>query len=247
VLTVLDGSLKWHTPATEGVLEQDGVLLLNPGESASLAPATKNSSVRMAIVSLEPSLLLDAALHHNFVSREVEIKLRSMSVADDRRIARISSDLRDELLNSESGQATYVNALVEQLVIHLLRKHTVLRASSALELSRVGLVDRRIRRAIELMHAQMERELPLEELAAAAYLSPFHFARLFKKLTGYAPHAYLSAIRTAEAERLLAKTDLSVIEISQKVGYSSSSHFAKAFRQATGLSPRAFRSALVQT
>jgi AraC family transcriptional regulator len=134
---------------------------------------------------------------------------------------------------------------MEQLVIHLLRHHSNVRRSEELELSRVGLVDRRIRRAIELMHAHLDHELPLEEIAAAAYLSPFHFARLFKKLTGASPHAYLATLRATRAQTLLAETDLSISEVSVRVGYSSSSHFTKAFRQATGLTPRAFRKAVV--
>ena len=66
-----------------------------------------------------------------------------------------------------------------------------------LELSRVGLIDRRIRRSVELMHAQLDQDLSLKEIAAASYLSPFHFVRVFKKLTGTTPHAYLAGIRTA--------------------------------------------------
>jgi AraC family transcriptional regulator len=87
--------------------------------------------------------------------------------------------------------------------------------------------------------------LPLEELAAAAYLSPFHFARLFKKVTGASPHAYLAALRIERAKSLLATTDLSITETAARVGYSGSSHFAKAFRHATGLTPRGFRHAVV--
>ena len=134
---------------------------------------------------------------------------------------------------------------MEQLLVHLLRHHSNVRHAQELELSRVGLVDRRIRRAVELMHAHLERDLPLEEIAAAAYLSPFHFARLFKKLTGASPHAYLATLRVARAQTLLAETDSSVSEISARVGYGSPSHFTQAFRQATGLTPRAFRAALV--
>jgi AraC family transcriptional regulator len=136
--------------------------------------------------------------------------------------------------------------MIEQTVIHLLRHHSNVRRSDELELSRVGLVDRRIRRAVELMHAHLDRDLPLEEIAAAAYLSPFHFARFFKKVTGASPHAYLATLRASRAQTLLAETDLSVTEISARVGYSSPSHFTKAFRQATGLTPRAFRSAIVR-
>lgn len=243
VLSVLTRNLKWRTHTASGTLAPGGALLLSPGERAKVANG--NQSAEFVIVSLDPSILLDAALRHHFISREAEIKLRSQSVAYDHRIARLAAELQDELLAEAPGQATYIATLIEQLAIHLLREHAVFRVSSALELSRVGLVDRRIRRAVELMHAQMERELPLEELAAAAYLSAFHFARLFKKLTGASPHAYLAAIRTAEAERLLAETDLSITEVSQQVGYRSSSHFARAFRQATGLTPRLFRSALI--
>ena len=131
------------------------------------------------------------------------------------------------------------------MLVHLLRRHSGVKRSEQIELSRAGLVDRRVRRAVELMHAHLDRELPLEEIAAAAHLSPFHFARLFKKLTGAAPHAYLAALRAARARHLLAETDLSVTEVGARVGYMSSSHFAKAFRQATGISPSAYRKALV--
>ena len=103
----------------------------------------------------------------------------------------------------------------------------------------------RIRRAVELMQIKLAEDLSLDEIAAAAYLSPFHFARLFKKITGSAPHAYLAALRANRAQVLLADTDLSITEIASQVGYSSSSHFTKAFRLATGLTPRAFRAALV--
>jgi AraC family transcriptional regulator len=127
-----------------------------------------------------------------------------------------------------------------------VRHHSNVRRSEELELSRVGMVDRRIRRAIELMHAHLERELPLDEIAAAAYLSPYHFARLFKKLTGTSPHSYLGNLRVTRAQTLLAETDLSISEVSARVGYSSPSHFTKAFRQATGLTPRSFRNAIVR-
>jgi AraC family transcriptional regulator len=131
------------------------------------------------------------------------------------------------------------------VIVHLLRHYANMRRSHDLELSRAGLIDRRIRRSVELMHAQLAADLSLKEIAAASYLSPFHFARVFKKLTGATPHAYLAAIRTARAQLLLANPELSVSEIGALVGYASPSHFTKAFRQATGLNPRAFRNALV--
>ncbi len=247
VLCVLVGCVAWRTSSAEGILDEQDALLLAPDENVTLR--TDSTALERAgelvFISLEPSLLLEAALRHNFINREAALKLRAQFVADDARLSRVAGDLRDELASESRGQNTYVSALVEQLIIHLLRKHATFPLSPALELSRVGLVDRRIRRALELMHTHMERDLSLEELAAAAYLSSFHFARLFKKLTGTSPHAYLAAVRMAKAESLLAETDLTITEISQHVGYGSPSHFAKAFRKATGFSPRTFRQSLV--
>ena len=138
-----------------------------------------------------------------------------------------------------------MRALVEQLLVHVLRNYSTPRLSEELELSRVGLVDRRIRRSVELMHTQLDQDLTLRALAAASYLSPFHFARLFKKLTGSTPHNYLAGIRATRAQLLLADTELSVTEVGAQVGYLSASHFTKAFRLATGTTPREFRKGLI--
>ena len=138
-----------------------------------------------------------------------------------------------------------MRALVEQVLVHLLRNYSQPRLSDHLELSRVGLVDRRIRRSVELMHTQLDQDLSLKALAAASHLSPFHFARLFKKLTGSTPHNYLAAIRANRAQLLLAGTELSVTEVGAQVGYLSASHFTKAFRIATGTTPREFRKGLI--
>ena len=243
MIAVLAGTLS----ADDEEVAAGSALLLAPGDEADAKThVSVIASAELLVVSLEPARLLDLALASRFINREAEMRFRASIARDDRRLLNLARDLRDELSTPAPGRDPYIIALVDQLTIHLLREHLLFRHSPALELTRVGLIDRRIRRAVELMHANLARELPLEELAAAAYLSSFHFARLFKKLTGIAPHAYLAALRMTEAERLLAETDLSVTEISQRVGYGTPSHFAKAFREATGLAPRAYRQAIIR-
>jgi len=241
ILFLLDGKLLCDVGDITTEFGERATLLLNPGESASAAG--RNSEFLTA--TLSPSFLLDAAARTGLVSAGASVRLRINAVEHDERLARLAIDLTRELVAAEAGQEMVIAALMEQFVVYLLRHFANVRRSEELELSRVGLVDRRIRRAIELMHAHMNRDLPLEEIAAAAYLSPFHFARLFKKLTGASPHAYLATLRTTRAQSLLAETDLSISEISARVGYLSPSHFTKAFRQTTGLTPSAFRRAVI--
>ena len=241
LLFLIEGSLPARI--TEVSFEMTGgtALLLDPGAAATAA----GRNVEYLSLTLSPALMLDAAARTGMVGAGALVSFRVNLVKEDAHLARLARDLAGELARDEAGKALVIAALVEQTIVHLLRHHSNVRRSDELELSRVGLVDRRIRRAIELMHAHMNRELPLEEIAAAAFLSPYHFARLFKKLTGASPHAYLATLRVARAQALLAETDLSISEVSERVGYSSSSHFTKAFRQATGLAPRAYRAALV--
>jgi AraC family transcriptional regulator len=241
-LFLLNGKAAYELGEKVGEIQEGGALLLDPG----LAAKANGQGVEYVSLTLSSSYVLDCAMRTRLVQVGNSVTFREGAVGDDRHLSRLARDLAGELTEEAPGQELVVAALVEQLVVHLLRHHANVRRSDELELSRVGLVDRRIRRAVELLHAHMDRELPLEEIAAAAYLSPFHFARLFKKLMGASPHAYLATLRVERAQRLLARTDLSVAEVSARVGYASSSHFTKAFRQATGLTPSAFRAAVIR-
>ncbi|HEX8072530.1 MAG TPA: AraC family transcriptional regulator [Pyrinomonadaceae bacterium] len=242
-LCLLDGALRWSggDVATQD-LAAPAALLAAPGEDLMATGARAS----VLLVTLSPAYVLDCAVRARLTRADARISFRTRAVNADTRLARLAAELADELRGAEAGQELVAAALVEQLTVHLLRRYAHVRRADELELWRGGLVDRRVRRAVELMHAQLAEDIPLEEMAAAAYLSPFHFARLFKKVTGTSPHAYLAALRLERAQALLATTDLSVTQVATRVGYTSPSHFAKAFRHATGLTPRAFRAAVVK-
>ena len=241
VIFLFDGSLTIETSGSTELLSSGQSVLLNPADSNRLS----GKSVEILQLSLAPAFVSDHGVRMHLLGAGALVVFAQQSIAKDARLQEWARSLATELKEERPGGDIVISALVEQILVHLLRHYANMRRSHNLELSRAGLVDRRIRRSVELMHAQLAAELSLKEIAAASYLSPFHFARVFKKLTGTTPYSYLAAIRTSHAELLLAKPDLSIAEIGALVGYSSPSHFTKAFRQATGLTPRAFRNALV--
>jgi AraC family transcriptional regulator len=238
LLFLLGGQL---TAGQSTVMAPSEGLLIDPSSTVKI----HGRNCETLLVAISPSLLVDYAVRMRLVGPAANIAFATDLVKDDRRLIELLSSLRAELTAEHAGKDIVLGAVIEQLLVHLLRNFANMRRSEELELSRVGLIDRRIRRAVELMHAQLDRDLTLKEIAEASFLSPFHFARLFKKLTGTSPHAYLATLRTKRAQLLLAETDYSITEISSRVGYASASHFTKAFRQSTGLTPRAFRQALV--
>jgi AraC-like DNA-binding protein len=102
------------------------------------------------------------------------------------------------------------------------------------------------RRAVETalwIDAHSHREIDLEQAAAQAGLSPFHFLRLFSGVLGVTPHQYLVRSRLRHAARLLADDGLSITDIAYDVGFGDLSNFVRTFHRAAGISPLRFRQA----
>jgi AraC family transcriptional regulator len=91
------------------------------------------------------------------------------------------------------------------------------------------------------MREHLDEPIGLDELAALAGLSRFHFCTAFRQATGSTPYAWLVNLRIERARQLLAHPELPVTEIALAVGYETPSSFAAAFRKITGVTPSAFR------
>lgn len=98
-----------------------------------------------------------------------------------------------------------------------------------------------VTRVISAMHDHLCDPLSLRDMADIAHYSPYHFNRLFRKVTGIPPNHFLYALRLSRAKRLLAETDLNVTEICFEVGYNSLGSFTSRFHQLIGVSPRSYR------
>ncbi len=94
----------------------------------------------------------------------------------------------------------------------------------------------RIDRIVAYLNDQVESTHTLRELAEVAQLSPFHFHRVYRAITGETPSGTLRRLRIARALVMLRDSTKSITEIAFDVGYESSQAFSKAFRQLTGCS-----------
>ncbi len=99
-----------------------------------------------------------------------------------------------------------------------------------------------VERVIRMMHERLDEPLSLQEMSRIAYISPFHFNRIFRQITGIPPNQYFYALRLERAKRLLLTTDTSVTDVCFDVGYNSLGTFVRRFTGLVGLSPSRFRS-----
>lgn len=98
-----------------------------------------------------------------------------------------------------------------------------------------------IQRVIMTMRERLYDPPSLHAMSESASISPFHFERVFRDLTGISPRKFIGALRIGEANRLLVSTPLKVTDICYEVGYNSPGTFTSRFAQLVGAPPRTLR------
>jgi AraC-like DNA-binding protein len=95
-------------------------------------------------------------------------------------------------------------------------------------------------RAKDLIDSSSAEPLDVPALARAAFASPSHFTRSFKRAFGETPHQYLQRRRIERAKELLRESDLSVTEVCLEVGFQSLGSFSTVFRALVGEAPSTY-------
>lgn len=101
-----------------------------------------------------------------------------------------------------------------------------------------------INQAIDYIHTHLHQTLSSEMLAMEMNMSVYHFHRLFKSYLQETISAYITRQRMERAVMYLQTRDLSLQELSEKIGYDTPQSFSKAFKRYFGFSPIAFRNTL---
>jgi AraC family transcriptional regulator len=129
--------------------------------------------------------------------------------------------------------------LAERIGAHLLTRYLGVRPTVRASRGRLdaGAVDR----VAEFVDAHLDTSLSIAALAEVAYLSPFHFAHVFRTTTGMPPHTFVTSRRVERATALLRSTRLPVADVAAAVGMPNVSHFRRTFRAHTGHLPSDLR------
>jgi AraC family transcriptional regulator len=99
----------------------------------------------------------------------------------------------------------------------------------------------RINRVWLFIQNNLDTKLQLEELAAIALLSPFHFHRIFTAMTGESVIQYIRRLRLERAANRMIYTDQDITTIGLDNGYETPAAFSRAFKHQFGVSPSKFR------
>ncbi len=191
--------------------------------------------------------LLSIYLDLNLMAQVAEdVNLSNVEIVEqwtarDSFIQNLGSALQTEM-NNRSVSELYVESMANLLAVHILRHYSTVQATS--NDHHPTLSEHRLQEAINYIYAHIAQNMTLNSIAEVVQMSPGHFSRAFKQATGQSPYQYVLKLRVECAKTLLARSELSISEISYQLGFSSQSHFTSTFKRFLAVTPKAYREAL---
>jgi len=95
--------------------------------------------------------------------------------------------------------------------------------------------------AVKYISANLSAKLTTSEIATNSFVSKSKLTKQFRKELSMSIQEYLYSVLLSEASHLIMNTNLSFLEISERLGFSDQFYFSRRFKQKYGLSPRAYR------
>ncbi|MEC3980803.1 helix-turn-helix domain-containing protein [Amycolatopsis sp. H20-H5] len=189
------------------------------------------------VVLFTDDFLLDHPADRDLLRRLGERPWLTLDASGDAGVTRLIAELEDEYRSAAEGSESVLRALLHVLVVRASRLAETTVASAAPP-ARAGAV------AVEFarLTGRGEREwASVHDYARRIGVTPGYLTEAVKAATGRTPSQLVREARTHEAKRLLARTELTVRQVADRVGFADPAYFCRFFRRETGLSPGDFR------
>ena len=224
---VISGVFDYRSQTGAGAGSPGAIVFGNAGEAFECRHLD-GAGNRRAVVALSEALMAEVAADCGYDAPTFGLAV----LAPSRRAAPLYGALR----RAAAG------VLSEDEVLELIGQ--ALRIARGAEALPVTPPERaRVLAVARLLDAAYEEPLSLDDMAAAAGLSRYHFVRVFRAVAGDSPHQYLIGARLRAAANRLLDTSEPITAIALDVGFNDISHFNATFRRAFGAAPGAWRKA----
>jgi AraC family transcriptional regulator len=192
--------------------------------------------MEMLTVALPQQMLVSAAYEMN---RSGGTELAATSQFADLRVLHLMKALEAESDFGFRGGRLYLDSVLQALAVLLLQSRSTM--PRLFRPHRGGLAPTKLKRVLEYVDSNLDREISLTNLAEAAGLSAAHLCNAFRHSTGKSPHQFVMHARIERAKELLRRPGLRVIDVAIASGFKNPQHFARVFRSACHLTPTQYK------
>ncbi|NER08615.1 MAG: helix-turn-helix transcriptional regulator, partial [Okeania sp. SIO3C4] len=192
---------------------------------------------KVIVITLEPDKL------ERFARSELGIlltegQLKSIPQFVDEDITQAGKMLLDAM-QSQMGSAVMFESYARVFLTKLILKYG-LEQKEEYAFSR-SFTSTHYKKVFDFVARNFGQPIPVENLAAQAGISTYHFSRLFKQVIGTSPHQFVIAYRVEQGKKMLADRDRPMIDIALSCGFSDQAHFSRMFKKVEGVTPKVWR------
>lgn len=199
-----------------------------------------NETISVLSVRIPDSAIMEAA-RERLSDRSLEIVPRHV-VTDDR-LTHLLFALDAERAKGYPAGRLFVDCIESALANIVLTSFNTFTPKS---IPRKGaMAPHVLRRVVDFMRSNLDKQIGLKDLADCAGLSSSHFSFQFRASTYQTPHQYLLRLRIERSKELLTDFRLSILEVGLEVGFRNQQHFATVFRSQVGVSPSTYRTQMI--
>lgn len=243
IIVMREGSAQFHIDSRPYTVNAGDVIII-PGGGLHVGYALRSENVLYDCVVLNPSLFNDwihDPVHAQFVAPYLEGRLHfPVKPSEQDETCLQYYKLLDEVIAELSTKPPAYQLVVKSklhALFTLLSRTFMERQLAGKPAEPYFINSDRFKTLIERIESNFNEKMSIGQAAKQVSLNPYHFCKLFKKLTGRTFVEYVNVCRMNEAERLLRESNDTVTEIAAKVGCENPNYFTKLFKQYKGMTP----------
>lgn len=222
-----------------------GDVFLIPNDTIHHAVPNQDNLVTSSVIFFSPALIQTIPIDENFsylfivekIKKHKHYKLK-LSKTEQTTFEHFLDDIEKELNGKQTGAIHAAILITHQILLFLSR----------LSIDQMDQTFREenynrfwMNEIFAYIDKNLQSNISLSLLAEKAHVSPAHFSRVFKEITGIGVTVYLNKKRTYKAKELLWKTDYPVSHIAELSGFDSTPHFYRTFKKFIGTTPSGYR------
>lgn len=250
MIYVIKGRMQLFIGGCSYIGVEGDIFLIEEGQIHGAYLVEKEEVPEYYAVLINKSILLTAESMHIVHEPLLNGKLsfpRCIQAGDDN-----YKDLKELILNiageytaKKSGYELVIKSYLYQLIVTLTRVY-----GYEVNDSKTERINRRkieeLRDVMMYVEEHYEEQFNLNDISKIARMSPYHFCRTFKKITGQTFIEYVNLCRIRKGEEMIINSSLPITQIAHRVGFNNINYFNRVFRKYRLCSPSEFRKQTVQ-